>query len=190
MSWSLLITAPVHAYPQFGPDKSFISETDASGCGLGAVLGQEQSDGKVHPIAYASRSLYHHKQNYGISELETLRLVWSVKRFHMYLLGHHCTVYTDHSACVSLLNTPKPSTRLSCWAMTIQEFNLTIKHRAGRKNQRADAFSRNPKVVSETNVNAVIAEEPSDQSISKSTSLTEKEQQRLVRFDCNKRIQK
>ena len=170
MSWSLLITAPVHAYPQL--------ETDASGCGLGAVLGQEQSDGKLHPIAYDSHSLYHHEQNYGISELETLRLVWSVKHFHMYLLGHHCTVYTDHSACVSLLNTPKHSTRL-CWAMTIQEFNLTIKHRAGRKHQRADTLSRNPKVVTETNVNAVIAEEPSDQSISKSTSLTEKEQQHL-----------
>ena len=177
---NLLITAPVLAYPQFGQDKSFILETDASGCGLGAVLSQEQSDGKLHPIAYASRSLHHHEQNYGISELETLGLVWSVKHFCMYLLGHHCTVYTDHSACVSLLNTPKPSAKLARWAMTIQEFNLTIKHRAGRKNQRADALSRNPaEVVTETNVNAVTAEESSDESISESTSLTEKEQKRL-----------
>ena len=177
---SLLITAPVLAYPQFGPDKSFVLETDASGCGLGAVLSQEQSDGKLHPIAYASRSLHHHEQHYAISELETLGLVWSVKHFRMYLLGHHCIVYTDHSACVSLLNTPKPSAKLARWAMTIQEFNLTIKHRAGRKNQRADALSRNPaEVVPETIVNAVTAEESSEDSLSEGTSLSEKEQQRV-----------
>ena len=177
---SLLITAPVLAYPQFGPNKRFILETDASGCGLGAVLSQEQSDGKLHPIAYASRSLHHHEQNYAISELETLGLVWSVKHFRMYLLGHQCTVYTDHSACVSLLNTPKPSAKLARWAMTIQEFDLTIKHRAGRKNQRADALSRNPaEVVTESTVNAVTAEESPVEPVSESTPLSEKEQQRV-----------
>ena len=130
----LLITTPVLAYPQFGPNKRFILETDASGCGLCAVLSQEQSDDKLHPIAYASRSLHQHEQNYAISELETLGLVWSVKHFRIYLQGHQYTVYTDHSACVSLPNTPRPSAKLAWWAMTIQEFDLTIKHRAGRKN--------------------------------------------------------
>ena len=155
----LLVTAPVLAFPQFGPDKSFILETDASLCGLGAVLSQEQSDGMLHPIAYASRSLHQHEQNYAISELETLGLVWSVKHFRVYLLRHHCTVYTDHAACVSLLNTPKPSAKLARWAMTVQEFDLTIKHRSGKKNQRADALSRNPATSGvESHVNHVVAE--------------------------------
>ena len=177
---SLLVTAPVLAYPQFGPNHSFILETDASGCGLGAVLSQEQPDGKLHPIAYASRSLHNHERNYAISELETLGLVWSVKHFRMYLLGHHCTVYTDHSACVSLLNTPKPSAKLARWAMTIQEFDLTIKHRAGRVNQRADALSRNPADVTETNINVVTTELSSDEMETNDASLSETEQQRLT----------
>ena len=50
----LLTTAPVLSYPQFGPDSEFTLETDVSTCGLGAVLGQKQEDGNVHPIAYAS----------------------------------------------------------------------------------------------------------------------------------------
>ena len=140
----LLVTAPVLSYPRFGHDREFILETDASGIGLGAVLSQKQDDGHVHPIAYASRSLNAHEKNYGISELETLGLVWAVRYFRPYLLGHHTIVYTDHSACLSLLNTPRPSGKLARWALTIQEMNLTLKHRSGRQNVNADALSRNP----------------------------------------------
>ena len=86
--------------------------TDASGVGPGAVLSQKQRDGEYHPIAYASRSLQPSEKNYGISELETLALVWAVKYFRTYNLGHPCTVLTDHAACLSLLNTSKSSAKL------------------------------------------------------------------------------
>lgn len=49
-----LTTAPVLAYADFS--SPFILEIDASYGGLGAVLSQEQN-GKVRPIAYASRGL-------------------------------------------------------------------------------------------------------------------------------------
>ena len=100
---------------------------DASGIGLGAILSQKQSDGEYHPIAYASRSLQRSEKNYGISELETLALVWAVKYFHIYIVGHPCTCLTDHAVCLSLLNTPKPSAKLKRWAMAIQEMKLTLK---------------------------------------------------------------
>ena len=47
--------APVLAFADF--QKPFLLETDASSCGLGAVLSQQQDDGKYHPVAYASREL-------------------------------------------------------------------------------------------------------------------------------------
>ena len=139
-----LTTAPILSYPQFSKERPSILETDASGKGLGAVLAQQQDDSKVHPIAFASRALNNHEKNYGISEMETLAVVWAAKLFRPYLLGHSCEVITDHSACVSLLNTPNPSPKLARWAMCIQELDLRINYRPGKSNLVADALSQHP----------------------------------------------
>ena len=157
-----LVSAPVLVFPKFGPDCSFILETDASATGLGAILSQTQTDGTTHPVAYASRSLDKHERNYGISELETLGLVWAVRYFRQYLLGHPCVVYTDHSACLSILNTPKPSGKLARWALTIQEMDLTIRHKPGRQNSNADALSRCPADESQNQVCVVNTVEGDD----------------------------
>ena len=66
------------AFPDFG--KEFVLETDASKAGLGAVLSQQQED-MLRPIAYASRSLQTHEQNYGVTEMEALAVVWAIKHF-------------------------------------------------------------------------------------------------------------
>ncbi len=139
---TLLTTAPVLAFPNFTRD--FLLETDASGLGLGAVLAQKQEDGTTRPVAFASRTLQAHEQNYGVTELEALGVVWAVKHFRHYLYGHHCDVFTDHEALKSLLNTPHPSGKLARWGMALQELDLTILYRPGKRNSNADALSRFP----------------------------------------------
>ena len=138
----LLTKAPVLAFPDF--KMPFILETDASGSGLGAVLAQQQGDGFVRPIAYASRTLQPNEKKYGVTELEGLGVVWAVKHFRPYLYGHHCDLYTDHEALKSLLNTPQPSGKLARWGMAIQELDIQIHHRSGKHNNNADALSRYP----------------------------------------------
>ena len=76
---ALLTSVPILCYPDFA--KPVVLETDASGSGLGAVLAQQQDDGTVKPVAYASRSLQAHQKNYGITELEGLGVVWAIKHF-------------------------------------------------------------------------------------------------------------
>ena len=75
---------------------------------------QVQPDGRSHPIVYASRGLTP-AENYGITDLETLAVVWSISHFHYYLYGHKVTVYTDHSAVKSVLETSNPSGRHARW---------------------------------------------------------------------------
>ena len=73
--------------------------------------------------------------------------------FRPYLLGHPCLVYTDHAACLSILNTARPSGKLARWALTIQEMDITIKHKSGKRNTNADALSRCP--ADESRISAV-----------------------------------
>ena len=137
------------AYLRFNSEHPFILETDASAKGLGAVLTQQQEDDKVHPIAFASRSLNVQERNYGIIKMESLAVVWADKLFQAYLLGHHCEVITDHAACTSLLSHRNLSSKLTRLAMCIQELDLKIHHRPGKNNLVADALSQHPLPVAD-----------------------------------------
>ena len=133
---------PVLAYPRFGDD--FTLETDASIRGLGAVLSQVQSDGKLHPIAFATQALSSCEENYGV---ETLAVVWVVTHFHSYFYGNKVTVITDHSAVRAVLETSNPTGKHGrCWTRVygrgVRE--VIIKYRAGQENIAADALSRCP----------------------------------------------
>ena len=134
-----LTTAPILGYPDY--EKPFILFTDASGKGLGAVLSQKQNDKEV-VIAYASRSLNKAEQNYPITELEALAVVWAINHFHKNLILRRFTVITDHSALTTLMKTQEPKGRRARWIMKLQEYDFDIKHRSGKKNSNADALSR------------------------------------------------
>ena len=143
-----LTTAPVLAYPAL--DHDFVLETDASIKGLGAVLSQKQSDGLLHPVAYASRSLSGPEANYGITELETLAVVWAITYFHHYLYGRNVTVLTDHSAVKAVLETPNPSGKHARWWTRVYGTGVKtvqIVHRSGKSNASADALSRSPQAM-------------------------------------------
>ena len=140
-----LITAPVLAYPNF--DNDFVLETDASKQGLGAILSQYQTDRRLHPVAYASRSVSLAEANYAITDLETLAVVWAVTHFRYHLYGHVVTIITDHAAVKAILGAPNLSGKHARWWSRVYGSGIKkveIVHRAGNRNQHADALSRQP----------------------------------------------
>lgn len=122
----------------------FILKVNGSLSGLGAVLSQEQ-DGKVRPVAYASRTLTWSERNmpnYSSMKLEFLALKWAMtETFREYLLGQKCVVWTDNNL-LSHLNTAKLGTTEQRWAAQLAAFDFSIQYRSGRSNVNADSLSR------------------------------------------------
>ncbi len=107
----------------------------------------KQQDGKLHPVAFASRALSPCEKNYGITDLETLAVVWALSHFRSYLYGQEVVVYTDHSAVCSILSSPHNSGKHARWWMRVHcggVKSLQFRHRSGRENTNADALSRSP----------------------------------------------
>ena len=94
-----LTTTPVLVLPD--TDKDFVVYCDASLQGLGCVLMQEG-----HVVAYASRQLKPHEQNYPTHDLELAAVVHALKQWRPYLLGNRCEIYSDHQSLKYLFTQP------------------------------------------------------------------------------------
>ena len=68
-------------------------DTDASDCGIGAVLTQVQ-DGEERVLLYASRLYSKAEQNSCVTRKEFLAVVYFLKQFRQYLLGRKFLVRT------------------------------------------------------------------------------------------------
>ncbi|GJW02255.1 putative reverse transcriptase domain-containing protein [Tanacetum coccineum] len=103
-----LCSAPILALPQGA--KNFIVYYDASHKGLGAVLMQNE---KV--IAYASRQLKIHEENYTTHDLEFGAVVFALKIWRHYLYGTKCTTLTYHKSLQHILDQKDLNMRQRCW---------------------------------------------------------------------------
>ena len=108
--------------------------------GLGAHLMQEDAEGQLHSIAFASRALQKHEKNYSAFLLELQAAVWAIDYFSHYLRGRTFVLLTDH-APLTKLSTVHTKT-LHRLHELLNQYSFEMKYVAGKNNSVADFLSR------------------------------------------------
>ncbi|KAL0543903.1 hypothetical protein IC582_019008 [Cucumis melo] len=130
-----LVTAPVLTVPD--GSGSFVIYSDASKKGLGCVLMQQ---GKV--VAYASRQLKSHEQNYPTYDLELAAVVFALKIWRHYLYGEKIQIFTDHKSLKYFFTQKELNMRQRRWLELVKDYDCEILYHPGKANVVADALSR------------------------------------------------
>ena len=115
--------------------------TDAYNDGLGGVLTQEG-----HVIAYQSRKLKVHENNYATYDLELAVVIHPLKKWHHHLIGKKIILMTDNKGVKYLLDQPNLNARQARWLDFLSEYDFEIQHFKGKENKVADALSRNARL--------------------------------------------
>ncbi|GJR80427.1 putative reverse transcriptase domain-containing protein [Tanacetum coccineum] len=136
-----LCNAPVLALPDRPED--FVVYCYVSGIGLGCVLMQR---GKV--IAYASRQLKIHEENYTTYDLELGAVVFALKIWRQFIGSFGTRVHPikkpDHK---HIFSQKELNMRQRCWIELFSDYDCEIRYHPGKENVVADALSRKEKEV-------------------------------------------
>ncbi|KAL0560351.1 hypothetical protein IC582_000752 [Cucumis melo] len=122
-----LVTAPVLTVPD--GSGSFVIYSDASKKGLGCVLMQQ---GKV--VAYASRQLKSHEQNYPTHDLELAAVVFALKIWRHYLYGEKIQIFTDHKSLKYFFTQKELNMRQRRWLELVKDYDCEILYHPGKAN--------------------------------------------------------
>jgi hypothetical protein len=129
--------SPVLALPDFS--KPFQIETDASKCGVGAVVMQQG-----HPIAYVSKALGPKLRGVSTYEKEYIAILLAVEQWRSYLQLGKFVIATNHRS-MSYLNEQRLHTHWQQKVFTkLLGLQYIVIYKMGVENKVADALSRNP----------------------------------------------
>nr|GFA38738.1 putative reverse transcriptase domain-containing protein [Tanacetum cinerariifolium] len=134
-----LCSAPILALAEGTED--FVVYCDASLKGYGAVLMQKK---KV--IAYASRQLKVHEENYTTHDLELGVVVFALRLWRYYLYGTKCVVFTDHKSLQYILNQKELNLRQQRWIELLSNYDCEIRYHPRKANVVADDLSRKERI--------------------------------------------
>ncbi|KAA0042188.1 pol protein [Cucumis melo var. makuwa] len=125
-----LVTASVLTVPD--GSGSFVIYSDASKKGLGCVLMQQ---GKV--VAYASRQLKSHEQNYPTHDLELAAVVFALKIWRHYLYGEKIQIFTDHKSLKCFFTQKELNMRQRRWLELVKDYDCEILYHPSKRAEIA-----------------------------------------------------
>ena len=130
-----LTSTPIMIVPERG--QGYTMYCDDSKAGLGCVLMQF---GRV--VAYGSRQLKNHEQNYLTHDMELATVVFALKIWHHYLNGEQFEIYSDHKSLKYIFMQRDLNMRQRRWMEFLKDYDFTLHYHPGKANVVADALSR------------------------------------------------
>ncbi|KAL0544078.1 hypothetical protein IC582_019189 [Cucumis melo] len=90
------------------------------------------SFGKV--VAYASRQLKSHEQNYPTHDLELAAVVFALKIWRHYLYGEKIQIFTDHKSLKYFFTQKELNMRQRRWLELVKDYDCEILYHPGKAN--------------------------------------------------------
>ena len=77
-------------------------------------------------VAYASRQLKNHEQNYPTNDLGLAAIVFALKIWRHYLYGENFEVFSYHKSLKYIFSQKDLNARQRKWMETLEDFNFTL----------------------------------------------------------------
>ena len=110
---------------------------DASRDKLGCVLMQSE-----RVVAYGSRQLKNHEQNYPTHDLELATIVFSLKIWRHYLYDEQFEVFSDHKSLRYIFTQQDLNMRQRRWMEYLKDYDFTLHYHPGKANVVVDALNQ------------------------------------------------
>ena len=91
---------------------------------------------------YASRQLRKHELHYPTHDLELAAVVYALKIWRHYLIGHKSDICTDHKSFLYIFTQTDLNMRQHRWLELIKDYDLEVHYHPRKANVVADALSR------------------------------------------------
>ena len=92
-------------------------------------------------MAFFSKKLTPTEARYHVTDREFLAIFKACMKWHQYLHGKKCTVYTDHEPLKYIYVQPHPNACQAHWLEHLAELDLSIVYKPGVENVAADVLS-------------------------------------------------
>ena len=114
-----------------------VSEQGHTRDGLGCVL---MHFGRV--VAYGSRQLKNHEQNYPTHDLELAAIVFTLNIWHHYFCGEQFEIFSNHKSLKYIFKQQDLNMRQRRWMEYLEDYDFTFHYHSGKKNVVVNALSR------------------------------------------------
>ena len=115
---------------------------EALKAGLGCALMQSE-----RVVAYGSRQLKNHEQNYPTHDMELAAIVFALKIWQHYLYGEQYEVYSDHKSLRYIFTQWDLNIRQCRRMEFLEDYDFTLHYHTGKANVVADALSQKSRGV-------------------------------------------